>query len=139
MIRRCHLTPLPTRARSRRAAGFTLIELLVAMAIIALLLSIVTPRYFGSISRTEEAVLRENLYLMRDAVDKFYADSGRYPESLQDLVDQRYLRMVPEDPITRSNSSWVTIPPADPALGTVFDVKSGAGGTARTGRSYAEY
>ena len=123
----------------RLKAGFTLIELLVAMAIIALLLSIVTPRYFGSVSRTEEAVLRPNLYLMRDAVDQFYADSGRYPESLQDLVDQRYLRTLPEDPITRSHTSWLTLPPADLTLGTVFDVRSGAEGKTKTGRSYADY
>jgi general secretion pathway protein G len=119
--------------------GFTLIELIVALAIIALLLSVVTPRYFGSISRAEEAVLRQDLYLMRDALDKFFADRGRYPGTLQELVDERYLRAIPEDPITRSNTTWVTVPPSDPQLGEVFDVKSGAEGQAKAGRSYAEF
>lgn len=119
--------------------GFTLIELLVALAVIALLLSIVTPRYFGNVSKTEETVLKEDLHLMRDALDKHYADAGRYPDSLSELVTKRYLRSIPDDPITRSNTTWVVLPPADPQKGAVFDVKSGAKGVGRDGRPYEQW
>src|SRR5690348_2114356 len=97
--------------------GFTLIELLVALAILALLLSIAVPRYFGSLARAEEGVLRENLYVIRDAVDKHFADTGRYPASLEELVMKKYLRAVPSDPITQSTASWVIIAPSDPKQG----------------------
>src|SRR5262245_50582949 len=120
-----------------RSQGFTLIELLVALAVIALLLSIVTPRYFGSVSKTEETVLRENLHLMRDALDKYYSDAGRYPDALDELVAKRYLRNIPDDPITRSSATWVVLAPAD-AKG-VFDVKSGAKGTGRDGKPYEQW
>ena len=119
--------------------GFTLIELLVALAVIALLLSIVTPRYFGSVSRTEEIVLRENLHLMRDALDKHYADAGRYPDALRDLVSKRYLRNIPDDPITKSSLTWVVLPPADPQKGAVYDVKSGAKGVGLDGKPYEQW
>jgi len=119
--------------------GFTLIELLVALAVIALLLSIVTPRYFGNVSKTEETVLKEDLHLMRDALDKHYADAGRYPDSLADLVTKRYLRSIPDDPITQSSTTWVVLPPADPQKGAVFDVKSGAKGVGRDGRPYEQW
>jgi len=125
--------------RSPRASGFTLIELLVALAVIALLLSIVTPRYFGSVSKTEETVLKENLHLMRDALDKYYSDSGRYPDALGDLVAKRYLRNIPDDPVTQSNATWVALPPADPQKGAVFDVKSGAKGAGRDGKPYEQW
>ena len=123
----------------KRFLGFTLIELLVALAVIALLLSIVTPRYFGSVSKTEENVLKENLHLMRDALDKFYSDSGRYPDALDELVAKRYLRGIPDDPITQSSSTWVVLPPADAKLGAVYDVKSGAKGTGRDGKPYDQW
>jgi general secretion pathway protein G len=122
-------------ADARRTPGFTLIELLVALAVIALLLSIVTPRYFGSVSKTEETVLKENLHLMRDALDKYYSDAGRYPDGLADLVTKRYLRSIPDDPIT----TWVVLPPADPQKGAVFDVKSGAKGAGRDGKPYEQW
>jgi general secretion pathway protein G len=124
---------------AHRTPGFTLIELLVALAVIALLLSIVTPRYFGSVSRTEETVLKENLHLMRDALDKYYTDSGRYPDGLADLVARRYLRSIPDDPITQSSATWVVLPPAHPQKGAVFDVKSGAKGAGRDGKPYEQW
>ena len=124
---------------AHRTPGFTLIELLVALAVIALLLSIVTPRYFGSVSKTEETVLKENLHLMRDALDKYYSDSGRYPDGLADLVSRRYLRSIPDDPITQSSATWVVLPPADPQKGAVYDVKSGAKGTGRDGKPYEQW
>lgn len=125
-----------TRARS---AGFTLIELLVSLAIVALLLSLVVPRYFGSLARADEAVLRENLYLMRDAIDKHFGDTGRYPGSLDELASKKYLRFVPEDPFTHSQSTWVLVPPADPQQGSVYDVRSGAKGVGRDGKPYEQW
>lgn len=119
--------------------GFTLIELLVALAIIALLLSLVVPRYFGGLTRAEEVVLRENLALVRDALDKHYADTGRYPASLEELVAKKYLRSLPTDPITQSQTTWVIVPPADPQRGAVYDVKSGAPGAGREGKPYAQW
>ncbi|HEV8094598.1 MAG TPA: prepilin-type N-terminal cleavage/methylation domain-containing protein [Burkholderiales bacterium] len=123
----------------RARAGFTLIELLVALAIIALLLSLAVPRYFGSLSRAEEAVLKENLASMRDALDKHYADTGKYPASLEDLVTKKYLRNVPTDPVTQSQSTWIVVPPADPGQGAVYDVRSGAQGSGRDGKPYEQW
>lgn len=127
------------RARTMRKAGFTLVELMVVLAIIALLISIVAPHYVGRINRAEEAVLRENLTLMRDALDRYYADAGRYPASLEDLATKRYLRRIPDDPITQSNSTWVVIAPKDPKNGAVYDVRSGAKGNGGSGKPYAEW
>jgi general secretion pathway protein G len=118
--------------------GFTLIELLVAMAIVGLLLSIVTPRYFGSITRAEESVLKENLHLMRDAIDKHFADTGRYPDSLDQLATKRYIRMVPDDPITKA-PTWTVVAPADAKLGVDYDIKSSAKGVGRNGKPYEEW
>jgi general secretion pathway protein G len=119
--------------------GFTLIELLVALTIIALLLSLVVPRYVGSVARAEEAILKENLFLLRDAIDKHFTDTGRYPASIEELAAKRYLRAVPADPITQSAATWIAIPPADPGLGAVYDVKSGAQGAGRDGKPYAQW
>jgi len=119
--------------------GFTLIELLVALAIVALLLSIVVPRYMGSLGRAEEGVLKENLFSLRDAIDKHFADTGRYPASLDDLVAKKYLRSIPTDPITQSATTWLVVAPADSQLGSVYDVKSGARGTGRDGKPYDQW
>lgn len=128
----------PQKSPSRRH-GFTLIELLVALSIIALLLSVAAPRYIGSVSRAEEAVLRENLYVMRDAIHKFYADQGRYPAQLDDLVKAKYLRAVPGDPVTGSATTWITVPPASDPRGGIYDVKSGAKGKGRDGTAFVEW
>ena len=122
-----------------RKTGFTLVELMVVLAIMALLISIVAPHYMGRISRAEEAVLRENLTLMREALDKHYADAGRYPAALDELVEKRYLRRIPEDPITHSDKSWVVIAPDDPKKGAVYDVRSGAQGNGLNGKAYAKW
>lgn len=119
-----------------RYRGFTLIELLVTMAIIAVLLTVAVPRYFGRVEAANEAALRDDLHQMRDALDKFYGDNARYPDQLDDLVKRRYLRRIPPDPITRSDKTWVAVPPADPRMGGVADVKSGAEGTGRDGTPY---
>jgi general secretion pathway protein G len=121
-----------------RPTGFTLIELLVVMAIIATLLMLVVPRYFGSVDRSKEVVLKQSLATVRDAIDKHYGDTGRYPESLQELVDKRYLRSMPVDPETESTTTWQIVPPTDATKGGVYDIHSGAPGTASDGRPFSE-
>ena len=127
-------------AVSRRfGRGFTLIELLVVMAIIATLLAIAVPRYFLSLERAKEATLRQDLAVMRDAIDKYSGDTGQFPSSLPDLVEKRYLRALPEDPITKSASTWTTTSSSDADLPGITDVHSGAEGSATDGRPYAEF
>jgi general secretion pathway protein G len=122
-----------------RRSGFTLIELLVVLAIIALLLTIAVPRYYGSLDKSKEAVLKENLYQLRDAIGKYHADKGKYPESLDSMVADKYLRKVPLDPITDSATTWITVPPTDPQKGGVYDVKSGAPGKAIDGSEFSTW
>jgi general secretion pathway protein G len=110
----------------------------VVLAIVATLMTIAVPRYFDSLEKSKEAALIENLRVLRETIDKFYADSGRYPEKLEDLVDRRYLRAVPIDPITESVSTWRLLPPPDTDKGRIFDVKSGAPGQTRRGKAYSE-
>jgi general secretion pathway protein G len=119
--------------------GFTLIELLVVMAILATLLSIAAPRYFESVDRAKETALRTDLRMLREAIDKYKGDRGQLPDSLQSLVDQRYIRAVPVDPVTDAVSDWVLLPHPDGVTGGVFDVKSGAPGNARDGSSYSSW
>jgi general secretion pathway protein G len=121
------------------APGFTLIELLVVMAVIAILLTLAVPRYFASLEDSREAVLQANLGLMRQTLDKYYGDKGRYPDALDELVASRYLRSVPADPITESRLTWVVVPPPLPEMGGVYDVRSGAQGTARDGSAYQDW
>lgn len=123
----------------RRPAGFTLIELLVVMAIVALLVSLASPRYFGSLSRSKETALQQTLAVVRDSIDKFYADTGKYPESLAVLVSRKYLRSLPVDPITGSDATWTVVPPDDPEKGGVYDILSGADGTGRNGKPFREW
>jgi general secretion pathway protein G len=121
-----------------RRRGFTLIELLVVMAIIATLLSVALPRYFGSVERAKEATLRQSLSVMRDALDKYHADHGRYPERLEDLATQKYLREVPVDPVTGERSTWVLVAPPDGSgKGGVYDIHSGAPGKASDGQDFS--
>jgi len=123
----------------KRLPGFTLIELIIVMAIIATLLTIAVPRYYASLDRSKEAVLKENLYQMRDSIGKYYADKGKYPATLDALASDKYLRKVPVDPITESAESWVVVPPQDPEKGGVFDVKSGAQGKALDGTEFSTW
>ena len=111
------------KPRQHTLRGFTLIELVVVISIIGLLLSLAAPRYFASIERGKEAVQRQNMYSLRDALDKFFGDTGRYPESLEELVTARYLRSVPMDPFTEQ-VDWIALPPPDPSLSGVYDIKS---------------
>ena len=122
----------------RRFLGFTLIELMVVLTIVALLLTLAVPRYFGSIDKSKEAVLRENLNQMRDAISRYYSDKGKYPESLDALAAEKYLRGVPLDPVTESDKTWIIVQPEDPQKGGVYDVKSGASGKTRDGREFSQ-
>ncbi|WP_310492327.1 type II secretion system protein [Dechloromonas sp.] len=123
-----------------RKKGFTLIELLVVMSVIATLLTIAVPRYFQHLDRAKEASLRESLAVMRDAVDKYRGDTGRYPETLEELVTKRYLRKVPPDPITESSETWVIVPPPDePGQRKVWDIRSGAEGQGLSGSDYSTW
>jgi len=122
-----------------RRSGFTLIELLVVLAIVATLLTLAVPRYFGSLDKSKEAVLKENLSQMRDAISRYYADKGKYPESLDALASARYLRDVPLDPITDSRGTWLVLAPPDAQKSGVFDVKSGAPGKAIDGSEFATW
>ena len=122
-----------------RARGFTLIELLVVMAVIGLLLSIAAPRFVRQVDQSREVVLRHNLDGLRQAIDQFYSDKGRYPKTLQDLVDARYLRSVPVDPITERNDSWIMVLPAGDPGPAWYDVHSGARGLGGDGTSYATW
>lgn len=123
--------------RGRR--GFTLVELLVVMAIIALLLTLAVPRYFHSVEVSREAVLQQNLAQTRRALDQFYGDNGRYPDSLEQLVVKRYLRRLPVDPLTGSSTSWIVVAPPEPEAGGVADIKSGAPGNGRDGSAYQDW
>jgi len=125
--------------RANQRSGFTLVELLVVLSIIALLLSIAVPRYLGSIDKSKEVVLKENLALLRDTIDKYYGDQGKYPETLSDLVTKKYLRRIPSDPVTDSATTWVVVAPEDREKGGVFDVKSGSTERARDGSPFGEW
>lgn len=126
------------RVARRVSRGFTLIEMLVVMAVVALLLSIAVPRYFNSLDRSKESALRQNLKVMRDGIDKFYTDQGRYPESLDELVQKRYFRALPIDPITESDKTWIGVPSTEVEKKGISDVKSGAPGEASDGKPFEQ-
>jgi general secretion pathway protein G len=123
----------------RRLKGFTLIELIIVMAIVSLLLTLAAPRYFRSIERSKETVLRANLAATRDALDKFYSDTGKYPDRLNDLVDKRYLRTLPWDPVAESATAWTFVQPPDGQPGAIYNLFSGALGNGSNGQPYAEW
>ncbi|KAF0218298.1 MAG: proteinral secretion pathway protein [Geobacteraceae bacterium] len=118
----------------RKQKGFTLIELMIVMTIIGILASIAVPNYKWGIIKAKEAVLREDLYNLRNVLDQFYADQGKFPDSLQELVEKQYLRDIPKDPFTGKNDTWVVLPPInlgqmvteERGIGNVYDVHSGS-------------
>ena len=122
-----------------RRRGFTLIELLVVMAIIATLLTIAVPRYFRSVQRSKEAVLKQDLTTLRESIDKYYGDTGKYPQTLAVLVEKRYLRSIPVDPIARAADKWIVVNADDPEDNGVKDVMSGADGMGENGVPYAAW
>jgi general secretion pathway protein G len=119
--------------------GFTLIELLVVLAIVALLLTLAVPRFFPSIDKTKETILADNLRNTRVIIDQFYADTGRYPESLEQLVEKKYLRSLPFDPVTESTGTWIVEPPEDATKGGLYGIHSGAPGADHAGKPFGEY
>jgi general secretion pathway protein G len=128
-----------TDMNNRSPRGFTLIELLVVLAIVALLISLAAPRYFPSIDSAKETILADNLRNTRAVIDQFYADTGRYPDSLEQLVEKRYMRVLPQDPITESTSSWILVPPEDASKGALYSIRSGAPGNDKNGKPYSEW
>ena len=119
-------------------SGFTLIELLVVLAIIASLLTLSVPRYFKSLDKAGDTVLAENLRLTREVIDQYYGDTGQYPDSLDQLVEKKYLRSLPVDPITESTQTWIIVAPAAGTRGKVYNLRSGAPGSARNGKRFAD-
>jgi general secretion pathway protein G len=124
--------------------GFTLIELLIVLSLIVILATMGMSQYRNSVVHSKEAVLKEDLFRLRDAIDQYYADKGQYPATLDALVSEHYLRSIPNDPFTNSNSSWQSVPaepdPNNPvAEAGVYDVKSGADGTALDGTKYSDW
>jgi general secretion pathway protein G len=140
---RSHLTRRLTLRRSGDQ-GWTLIELMIVVTLIMLLASLSLVQYRNSITRAKEGTLRAQLFIMRDAIDQYYADKAKYPDSLQTLVQEQYLRSVPRDPFTESSDTWQTVP-ADPEPGSVtaaagiFDIKSGFDGNSIDGSRYSEW
>ena len=122
-----------------RAHGFTLIELLVVMSIIGLLLTLAVPRYFHTVERSRETILKHDLSVLRDAIDKFYGDLGKYPEALPELVEKHYIRAVPVDPMTKSAESWVGIASDDPDHPGLRDVHSGSQAKAMDGTLFGTW
>jgi len=113
-------------ANVRRRRGFTLIELLVVMAIIGVLLTLAVPRYFRTVQRSKETVLRRDLATMRESIDRYYGDLGQYPDALPALVDKHYIRSVPVDPFTKSAETWLIVESDDPDHPGVRDLHSGS-------------
>src|SRR6202022_4505215 len=111
---------------NRSAAGFTLIELLVVMTIIGVLLTIAVPRYFRTVERSKETVLRRDLSVVRESIDRYYGDLGQYPDALPALVDKHYIRGVPVDPFTKSAATWLVMESDDPDHPGVRDIHSGS-------------
>ncbi len=131
-------------ARHRVESGFTLIELLIVLSLIVILATMGMTQYQNSVTHSREAVLKEDLFRLRDAIDQYYADKGQYPSTLDALVSEHYLRAIPDDPLTRSNSTWQTVPaepdPNNPtAEAGVYDVKSGSDGSALDGTKYSDW
>ncbi|MES2349732.1 MAG: type II secretion system protein [Pseudomonadota bacterium] len=122
-----------------KTKGFTLIELLVVLGIVALMLTLAVPRYFPSIDKSKEVVLADNLRNMRQVIDQYYGDTGRYPDTLEQLVEKKYLRGLPVDPITDSDATWVLVPPEDATKGSIYNIKSGAPGNDRNGKPYSDW
>jgi len=144
------LFPVPRSAfrvpgsRFGDARGFTLIELLVVISLIVILAGMALVQYQSGVTRSKEAVLKQDLFRMRDAIDQFYADKNKYPASLDELVTEKYMRTIPVDPFTNSTESWQTVmsepdplnPTAQPGI---YDVKSGSEDTALDGSKYSDW
>jgi general secretion pathway protein G len=121
--------------------GFTLIEILIVVSIIGILITLAQPSFNRAVVAAKEATLKENLFILRDVIDQFYADNTKYPGALSELVEKGYIRQVPKDPLTGSAETWVVVPATDEqgqAVG-VYDVKSGSDKTAHDGSRYSDW
>ncbi len=125
--------------KARKTGGFTLIELLIVMAIIGTLLSIAVPRYFHSLQHARETILKQDLTILREAIDKYYADLNEYPDKLADLSEKRYVRSVPVDPFTKLADSWTVVLSDDPDHAGIRDIHSGAVDIASDGTAVASW
>ncbi|MBI4468732.1 MAG: prepilin-type N-terminal cleavage/methylation domain-containing protein [Acidobacteria bacterium] len=136
------LGPSAPRLLGSSVRGFTLLELIIVLAIITVLLSVAIPAYRSVIANARESVLKQNLYTMRHQMEEFAADRGRYPQSLQEMVEAGYLREIPEDPISKSRETWQEVREESPSLNPdqpgIRDVKSGAEGQSLEGKPYSE-
>jgi general secretion pathway protein G len=128
-----------TEHRRARSAGFTLIELLVVLAIVALLLSVALPRYFASVETAKEAALKQNLQAVRHAIDRYRGDTGKYPATLDVLVQERYLRQLPEDPFTESVKTWKLVASPNASESGLYDIRSGAQTVSRDGSQVSSW
>jgi general secretion pathway protein G len=136
--------PMRTKQQQRRDGGFTLIELLIVVAIIGIIAGVAAVQFRGTPQKAKESVLKEDLFVLRDVIDQYFADKGAYPASLQTLVDEGYIRKIPRDPFTESDQTWVEeeAPFVDEELGSsggIIDVHSGSNETARDGSRYSEW
>lgn len=134
--------PLPSPRGSRlRVRGFTLIEILIVISIIGILITLAQPSFHRAVTAAREATLKENLFVFRDVIDQFYADNGKYPAALTDLVEKGYIRRMPKDPVTGSAETWVLVQATDEQgqQAGIYDVKSGSEATAYDGTKYSDW
>lgn len=132
------------KKRRQSESGFTLIELMIVMTIILILMALAVPRFTGAIKRAREAVLQEDLHVMRDAIDSYTMDKQKAPQSLDDLVQNGYLREIPQDPMTQSKDTWVTdtsdaLYSIDQTEPGISDIHSGSEDTATDGQPYSSW
>lgn len=125
-------------SQNKNSQGFTFIELMVVMAVIATIIAIAMPRYFDGLQRTKETALKQNLKEMREAIDHYHADKGVYPATLQTMVAERYLRFIPDDPISETAETWQIISTPD-NTNRVYDITSGAAGVDSNGVAYSSW
>jgi general secretion pathway protein G len=134
----------PSRLAARGswlAHAFTLIEILIVISIIGILITLAQPSYNRAVTAAKEATLKENLFILRDVIDQYYADNTKYPESLTELVNRGYIRRLPKDPVTGSAETWLIVNATDDqgqAVG-IYDVKSGSDRTAMDGSKYGDW